>query len=346
MFRDEPKQYKSWIQYRNSSRLKFSFEKIGENPFLTNIKLYNNDAAFSIELHFKLSEENQDLASRLEKSLQKIEFDSQESEKLKINKGSSYMEIYLRLISKTNSRNAGKLIEVLRGFCDLSEIADDLFYTFNIKYVPISFETLKNMVDNGLEQVALNEASKREYDLYALAKYFDNVGKFDLAYETYKKISEHGHSDCSDANLQITHLISKKRAAQALLVDAKSSDSLEKEDENLTLLEIDALLKCPKDEQRRIDQRIHELAGYYDLKPIIKNVRFNAETMLAFCEHIKSLNEQIASLKLPPTENKNSDQCAVSLAPPKESDYKPLLFSSKKRKRSENYIDEPKILKR
>ena len=206
---------------------------------------------------------------------------------------------YTQLKVKTCAkRYIAVFIDILDVIFDLGETTDKLYASYNIKPAFTGLSVLKSLVDSDRFEDALKKAKEfANYSFHAniqfdLAQYLEEKDRYDLAYEVYSSINT-DHLFIEKAKEKMFFIIQNtKNAMQGNIV---SKTDMEMKD--MLIVELDTMMHFPPEQQSLIDHRIHELCGVKDLTPILTNVRYDGETLLAFCNHIKSLNEKITKLE-------------------------------------------------
>ena len=206
---------------------------------------------------------------------------------------------YTQLTFKTyTKRYIAVFIDILDVIFDLGETTDKLYASYNIKSGFTGLSLLKSMVDSNRFEDALKKAKEfANYSFHAniqfdLAQYLEDKDRYDLAYEVYASINT-GHLFIEKAKEKMFFIIQNTK--NAMQCNTISKTDMEMKD--MLIVELDSMMHLPLEQQSLIDHRIHELCGVKDLTPILTNVRYDGETLLAFCNHIKSLNEKIAKLE-------------------------------------------------
>lgn len=189
-------------------------------------------------------------------------------------------------------------INILDVVFNLGDTTDKLFTSYKINPSCANLSSLISLVDCDRFEEALKKAGESAiYPRYVNIQFefgqnLEEKNRYDLAYEVYNSIKQ-DHPLFEKAKERMFFLIQNTKNA----VEQKSISKTSQEMNELLLVEIDNMFNLPKDQQPLIDQRIHELCGKSDLTPILTEVRYDPQTILAFCNHIKSLNEKIASLE-------------------------------------------------
>lgn len=207
---------------------------------------------------------------------------------------------YRQLGVKTRAgRYVSIFINVLDLVFNLGEIAEKMHTSFKIKPIYANLISLKLYVDNGRYEDAINHATEsakcpRYQNIqFELAQYLEEKDQSELAYQVYNSIKP-DHPIFEKAQERKYYLIQDTKSA----LELESIPQSVQDKNNLAVTELDTMMQLPKEQQFLVDQRIHELCGMKDLKPVLTNVRYDGETILAFCNHIKALNEKIAGLEI------------------------------------------------
>lgn len=216
-----------------------------------------------------------------------------------LSKGSFFDFKYKQLRFETPcGRYVSIFIHVLDAVFKLGETADQIHTYYDIQPAIFNLLVLKTYVDQQNYEKAIkgaeNAAKWPRYQniQFELAQYLEEKQQIDLAYQVYDSIKQE-HPLFEMAKERMFYIIQNSKSA----IEQMSIPQSDQEKEELLVQELDVMMALPVEQQFLIDQRIHALCGKRDLQPVLTNVRYDGNTVLAFCKHIEELNKKIAQLE-------------------------------------------------